>query len=105
MNIAFNAGTQGMRAAITQQDITANNIVNVNTWGFRESEGVLTEENPTGVRVANIVKRQNPNLNASGTRLEEQMPKMIINKNTMAANAKVVKIQDKMIGEVIDLIA
>jgi len=33
------------------------------------------------------------------------MTNMIVDKNTLAANAKVFKVQNQMIGDVIDLIA
>jgi flagellar hook protein FlgE len=105
MNIALNTATQGMQVPLVRQDVTANNIANVNTPGFEQATPRQTDVAPAGVRISNIVRTPNPNPTVSGTDLAEQMTNMMVDKTTFTANAKVLKIQDKMIGEVIDLIA
>jgi flagellar hook protein FlgE len=105
MNIAANTAIQGMQVPLVRQDVTANNIANVNTPGFEQRTARQTDVAPAGVRISNITRTPNPNPGMSGTDLAEQMVNMTVDKNTFTANAKVLKVQDKMIGEVIDLLA
>jgi flagellar basal body rod protein FlgC len=105
MDITLNTATSGMRAAMTRQDVTAHNIANAVTPGFEQMNAHQTETAPAGTRVSSITRTPNPNPGMSGTDLARQMVDLKINNNDFTANTKVFKMKDKMVGEVIDLIA
>jgi len=104
MDTNFAITNSALRVTQVRQDVTANNIANVNTDGFAAKNVVLADQNP-GVAVAAI--RKTPNNNPQGfsnTDLATEMTGMIVNRDTYGANARVIKVQDRMLGEVIDLI-
>jgi flagellar hook protein FlgE len=105
MEISLNTAVSGMQVSLTRQDVTANNIANVQTQGYSQLNAQQTSVQPMGVRISAITQTPNPNPGESGTDLAQQMTNMIVDKNTLAANAKVFKVQNQMIGDVIDLIA
>jgi flagellar hook protein FlgE len=105
MDMSLNTATSGMQAAMIRQDVNANNIANAVTPGYEQMNARQTEMAPAGTRISAITRTPNPNPGMSGTDLARQMVEMKLNKNDLTANTKVFKVQDKMIGEVIDLIA
>ena len=105
MDIALNAATSGMQVAIAQQNVTAHNIANATTPGFQQMNAQQAEMPPSGVRVTGYTRTPNPNPATSGTDLAQQMVNLKVNNNEFAANTKVFKVQDEMIGTAIDLIA
>ncbi len=105
MDIGLNTAVQGMQVSLTRQDVTANNIANVQTRGYAQLNAQQASVQPMGVRVSAITPTPNPNPHESGTDLAQQMTNMIVDKNTFGANGKVFKVRDQMMGEVIDLIA
>jgi flagellar hook protein FlgE len=94
-----------MQVSLTQQNVTANNIANVQTNGFSQLNAQQASVQPMGVRVTAITPTPNPNPNVSGTDLAQQMGNLVSNKGDLEANAKVFKVQNQMLGDVIDLIA
>jgi flagellar hook protein FlgE len=94
-----------MQVSLTQQNVTANNIANVQTRGYSQLNAQQASVQPMGVRVTAITPTVNPNPNVSGTDLAQQMANLASNKGDLAANAKVFKVQNQMLGDVIDLIA
>jgi flagellar hook protein FlgE len=105
MNISLNTAAQGMQVPLMRQDVTANNIANVNTSGYEQMTARQTDVAPAGARISTITRTPNPNPDLSGTDLAGQTTNMMVDKNIFTANAKVFKAQDKMIGEAIDLLA
>jgi flagellar hook protein FlgE len=105
MDVTLNTATSGMQAAIARQNVTAHNIANVVTPGFEQMNAQQAETPPAGVRITGYTRTSNPNPQASGTDLAQQMVDLKINNDDFAANTKVFKVQDRMIGEAIDLIA
>jgi flagellar hook protein FlgE len=105
MDVTMNTAASGMQVSLTRHEITANNVANVNTPAYEQMSARQAEVSPQGVRISGIVRTPDANPAGSGTDLAEQMTNMVVDKNTLSANAKVLKVQDRMIGEVIDLIA
>lgn len=105
MDITLNTATSGMRTATTRQGVTANNIANVETPGYRQMNARQSEMTPAGTQISAITRTPNPNASASGTDLAQQMVDLKLNNYDFTANTKVFKVQDSMIGEAIDLIA
>lgn len=104
MDLSLTAATSGMQTAITRQDVTANNIANVETPGYQQMNVHQTEMTPAGTRISEITRTPNPNANISGTDLAQQMIDLKLNNYDFTANTKAFKVQDNMIGEAIDLI-
>ncbi len=105
MSIAMNAAISGVRVPLARQDVAAHNIANMTTPGFEQMNANQVEMATGGVQFTGTTRTPNPDSTTSGTDLAQQMVNMTINKNDMTANLKVLKTQDKMIGEVIDLLA
>jgi flagellar hook protein FlgE len=105
MDLSFNTSISGIRTALTRNEVSANNVANVNTPGFGQSSVYQAETPPGGVRVASIARTPNPDPAISGTDLAKETGEQIQNKNTLSANLKVLKVKDAMLGELIDMIA
>jgi flagellar hook-associated protein FlgK len=106
MDNSFAISASGLRVTQIRHDVTAHDVANINTDGYEERSVVQKEQNP-GVEVAAIRKTPNknpPGANFSNTDLAVEIGEMKTNKNVYGANARVMKVQDRMIGEVIDLI-
>jgi flagellar basal body rod protein FlgG len=105
MDTSFAINTSAMRVTQVRQDVTANNVANINTDGFGASRVSQKDDNP-GVSVGAIRKSPNTNPNGnSNTDFAVEATDMMNNKNVYGANARVLKVQDSMVGEVIDLIS
>ena len=81
------ASVSGMLVARTTLDVTANDIANVSTSGFRPSSG---QEPPAGL---------------SGTDLTEEMPELIVAGAAYGANAAALRAQDETTGFLLDVLA
>ena len=104
MDASFSTPVSGIRTSITRHDITAHDIANVNTGGYEQRTPRQSDVSPQGVRISHIAQTPNDRADISNTDLAAESGEQIQNKNTLAANASVVKAKDNMIGEVIDLI-
>ena len=96
MNTSFGTSVSGLRAAMLHQDNTAHSIANVNTAAFVPQRLNQSETHPSGTAVTGA-KPDTPDLNGD-------MTDMITNKHTYSANLKMIKAQDNMMGELIDLV-
>lgn len=103
MAISFSSFISGIKAAITRHDITAHDVANINTPGYEERVPHQAETKPEGTEITHISRTPNPNKETSNTDLAEETKEQIQNKHTLAANTKVIKAKDQMLGEVIDL--
>jgi len=103
MDMSFNSSISGIKAAIKRQDITAHDVANINTPGFEERIPHQVETKPDGTKISHISRRPNPQKDMSNTSLAEETKEQIQNKRTLQANAKVLKVKDDMLGEIIDL--
>jgi flagellar basal-body rod protein FlgC len=99
MNISSSAPLSGVKASTIRQDVTAHNIANISTPSFSAKSVVQSElANNSGTAVSSIRDT------GSETDLAQSMVDLNVNKTTYTANLKVLKMQDKMVGELIDLI-
>jgi len=115
MNISSTAQASAMKASAQRLDVTAHNVANVNTRGFRAQRAEQTDvvqgsrqpaargdtyERGAGTRVYDAGREsQRPQ------DLNKQMTDMISEKNTYGANAKVAKMRDRMDEETVNLVA
>jgi flagellar hook protein FlgE len=105
MDVSFAAPISGMRTSLTRQDVTANNVANVNTPGFEERTVHQADMVPQGVRVSGITRTPNDSVELSNTDLAKQSVDQMVNRDTLTANTKVIKAKDRMIGTLLDMMA
>lgn len=110
---------QGMTATAVSQRVTANNIANVNTEGFKASRTDLeTGPDGQGVRVSDIretttpgplVSSANPQnqgyVEGSNTDLATEAVNMIQNQTSYSAGAALIRTGDEMTGTLLNMIA
>jgi len=105
MALSVGSSVTGMNAATVRQGVAAHNVANVNTPGFAQYTVNQTDMAPEGTRIASLSRTTNTDPTRSNVDLAETSKEQIISKGSLAANATVFKAKDKMMGEVIDLIA
>lgn len=113
---ALNATVSALRSFVTKLGVTADNIANVNTDGFKKSRAILNEDHNGGVRVEisrdtspgfrydvvendEVVEKETSNVD-----LAEEIPDLMITKRAYQANLKSIKTQDEMLGSLLDTI-
>jgi flagellar hook protein FlgE len=103
MDVSFSASVSGVKTTQERQDYTANNVANVESKGYSMIEGVQAEQKNGGVRMAALNRIPNPDPNTSNTDLAQTTVNQIENKVANAANLAVIKVQDRMLGTLLDL--
>lgn len=113
MNITSNS-LSALSAFGTQLNVTANNVANVNTDGFKKSRTVL-EEGQAGSVNPRVEKINSPgplvqdSVELGGTRemsnvdLAQEITSTIPSQRGYEANLKVIQTQDEILGKVIDM--
>jgi flagellar basal-body rod protein FlgC len=96
--------------------VLANNVTNVASDGFKKSRALMEDQEPGGVRVTiSRVETPGPRVTEQTTEgleerelsnvdLEEELPNALLTEKMFAANTKVVKTEEEMIGSVLDII-
>jgi flagellar hook protein FlgE len=112
---AVNGTLSALQAYKKSMGVTANNIANVNTEGFKKSRAIMNEGVNGGVEVAvnkvdtpghryqeidgdQMVDRETSNVN-----LEEEIPDLMVTQRTYEANLKALQTRDKMLGTTLDI--
>ncbi len=110
----MNPSIAGIKALSTKLAVTANNIANIETDGFKKSRAVLEEAVPDGVTVTTERVDTPGSLlptddgsgrtrETSNVALEEEMINLITTHRAYEANLQPVKTWDKMMESVLDL--
>jgi flagellar basal body rod protein FlgG len=105
MELSSVSALSGMQTVIKRQEAAGANIANVNTPGFESYTVDQAEQSPAGVRVSGVKRTLNPEPDRSNTDLAKEMTDMLTNKDELAANTKVIRAQDEMLGALLDIIA
>ncbi len=113
---AVNSTISALRAFVTKLGVTADNIANVNTDGFKRNRAYLHEDVNVGVRV-NIKKDESPGLRydaiengekvekeTSNVNLAEEIPDLMLTKRAYQANLKTIDTQEEMLGSLLDIV-
>ena len=113
---ALNSTVSALRAFVTKMGVTAHNIANVNTDGFKKNQARFQTVQNGGVRVE-IRKDNSPGLRydvtengktvekeTSNVDLSEEIPDLMITKRAYQANLKTIETQDEMLGSLLDTI-
>jgi flagellar hook protein FlgE len=112
----LNSTVSALQAYRGQMEVTANNIANVNTDGFKKSRASLQEGTSGGVQV-NIKQVDTPGQRyqalegdqtvekeTSNVDLTEEVPQMTVTQHAYQANMKVIQTQDEMLGNMLNII-
>lgn len=86
----------GMNAAQTAFDVSAHNIANLQTPGFRRQQGVQSGA-PDGGVIAERINASQP-----GDDIEADVVAQLQAKNRVLANLAVFRASDKMLGALLD---
>ena len=110
------ASTTAIHAFQKKMDVTANNIANVNTDGFKKSRTNLME-NPNGGVQARVQKIETPGVpkeavkngsvvevSSSNVDLAEELTETIPSQAGYNANLKTLKVADEMLGSLLDIV-
>ena len=114
---AVNSALSALQAYRKSMGVTANNIANVNTEGFKKSRATMKEGINGGVEVDvktvdtpghryqelegdQLVEKETSNVN-----LEEELPDLMVTRRTYEANLKTLQTRDKMLGSLLDIIS
>lgn len=110
---AIGSALSGLRAAITQLDVSANNVANSDTDGFKASEAV-NSEGPGGGVVVNVVTtsregalrvEDGEEVVASNVNLVEETVDQIIAEHSVGVNGAVIKTAQETEEHLLDLFA
>jgi len=116
MSEAIHTALSALRATLRKQDVTANNIANVNTHDFKKSKAAFEETPPSGVKVT-ISRVDTPAAplpadevigdghEMSDVTLEEELVDLITAGHVFTANIKTIQTEDEMQGALLDVIA
>lgn len=81
----------------TGLNVTANNIANMNTQGFKPTSAIMNEDVNGGVKVT-LSQSQD-----AGVDIAKEMVDMIIGKDAIKANIKSLQTEDQMLKSLIDM--
>ena len=105
MGISLDASTSGINAALLRQDVSANNIANVNTQGYEQITAYQTDTAPAGTRISHLSRTPNSPDMPSNTDLAKEVGEEKNNKAALQADARVIKVKDSMLKSVLDIFA
>jgi len=101
----------------TKLAVTANNVANVDTEGFKKSRAVL-QEGPNGAVQVQIDQINTPGpliqedgadqytaVEMSNVDLGEEIPQTMLTRTGYEANLTMIKTADEMLGSVLDILA
>ncbi|MDR3001577.1 MAG: hypothetical protein LBU89_09960 [Fibromonadaceae bacterium] len=97
------SSASAIKASSLRMALSAHDVANINTPDFSQSRPIQTEQKP-GTKISAIQKIEPPAPGFSATDLAEETVEQIKSKHDLAANASVIKTQDKMLGEVVNLV-
>ncbi len=103
----ISASVSGMSIAQMGLDVTADDIANVGTTGYRparvDAASLPAQAGATVIAAPRSAQQPAPGM--SGTDLAEEMPALAIAGATYAANAVAVRAQDETTGSLVDVLA
>ena len=113
---ALNSTVSALRAFVTKLGVTADNIANANTDGFKKNRVNFQTDQNGGVRVE-IRRDETPGFRygvtengetlekeTSNVDLTEEIPNLMVTKRAYQANLKTIETQDEMLGSLLDTV-
>ena len=114
---SVNSSISALHAYSKKMGVTAKNVANVNTDGYKKYQANMTEgaHNDIKVEIRRVESpghtyqaaegHQAATRETSNVDLGEEIPEMIIDRNGYAANLKAMQTQDKMLGSLLDIVS
>ncbi len=102
--IDFSSSVSGVQAASFRMNRVGHDLANVNTQGFEQGQVHQVESSTQGTQISHVSKVPNQSQQFSNTNIAEEMGEMIVQETSYASNLKHVKSQDRMLGELLDLV-
>lgn len=104
----------GMLNAVRRTSVTANNIANVLTPGFKASRADNVEVEGGGVRIGSITQDQSPGpplldsapdgpTQGSNVDLTTENVNLLLNRRQFEANVNALRAQDDILGDLLDM--
>jgi flagellar hook protein FlgE len=103
MDVSFSTSLSGVQTTQTRQDVAAHNVANVESQGYSMIDAQQAEMATGGTRMASLRHIPNPDPATSNTDLAQTTVNQIENKTAYAANLAVMKVQNNMLGALLDL--
>jgi len=116
MNFSVENNISALKAFGVKMGVTANNVANVETEGFKKSWALLQEGDSGSVEVditridtpgairTEYIDGQQVEREMSNVDLAEEIPATIPTQRGFEANLTVIKTKDEMLGTVLDLL-
>jgi len=113
---ALNSTVSALRAFVTKLGVSADNIANVNTDGFKKNRATLQEgqnravrveisrDNSPGFRYDVVEDGEKVEKETSNVDLTQEIPDLMMTKRAYQANLKTLETQDEMLGSLLDTI-
>jgi len=113
---ALNSTVSALRAFVTKLGVTADNVANVNTDGFKKGRATLHEgqngavrveisrDNSPGFRYDTVENGEKVEKETSNVDLTEEIPDLMLTKRAYQANLKTLETQDEMLGSLLDIV-
>jgi flagellar hook protein FlgE len=112
----LNATVSALHAFGQKLGVTAGNIANVNTDGYKKYRAIFQEgqhgavevteqRDETGIPRGRLEEGAQPVQKASNVALEEEFPELIVSVYGFKANLKTLKAQDEILGSLLDAVA
>ena len=92
-----------IKADVLRVGVSAHDIANINTPNFAQTVVSQTEKYPDGTEISAMNKIQPPAKDLSATDFAEEAAELLKAKADLSFNARVIKTQDKMLGELLDI--
>lgn len=117
MDVSINTTLSALQAHNRKMDVTANNVANVNTNGFKRDRAIFQEGPAGGVSVkihkdhtpapTDPLAPEHPDIPSelSNVDLTTEIPGMIPTEIGYKANLTVIKTRDEMVGRLLDTLA
>jgi flagellar hook protein FlgE len=116
MIVPLNNSISALQARVKKLGVTANNIANVISEGYKKYRASMEEGPNVGVKV-NLTRLDTPGFpyeliengqplekEMSNVDLTEEIPNLMIAQRGYEANLKTIQTQDKMIGSLLDIV-
>ena len=111
----IHSALSGLTAIQKKMESTANNVANLNTDGYKKTRVTLHAQEPQGIQAVAqqsqtpgpIVYEQTPEgeslVEKSNVELTEELPTMMLSRRFFQANLKIVRVEDEMLGSLLDI--
>ena len=116
MILPLNSSITALQAHVKKLGVTAHNIANVNSEGYKKYRATMEEDSLGGVRV-DIGRVNSPGhpyevfengqsvvKETSNVDLTEEIPNLMIAQRGYEANLKTIQTQEKVLGSLLDIV-